>query len=90
MPACVERREAACVVVTTDGWLGVQRAVVLLSARGYAVDAFTAARSAGPRSWEVRIVLHCPPAELPLLQARLERLPSVTAVETVSAGGDGP
>ena len=79
---------AACVLVRADGWTCVQRVVVLLTARGYAVDSL-AATSTATRSWEVRIVLRCRPAELLLLQARLERLPSVTSVLTAgTAGGD--
>ena len=71
--------------VTTHGWLGVQRVVVLLSARGYAVTAVEARPAASGPYWQVGVVLLCLPAELLLLQARLERLPSVTAVAAVPA-----
>ena len=81
---------AAHVLVTAVGWLGVQRVVVLLTARGYAVDSFAATPSTSTCSWEVRIAVRCRPAELLLLQARLERLPSVTSVLMVGAADRGP
>ena len=77
--------DAACVLVFADDWLCVQRVVVLLTARRCAVESFSATPSAG--SWEVRVVVRCRPPELRLLQARLERLPSVTSVKTA---GDEP
>ena len=86
-----EPSSAACVLITAVGWLGVQRVVVLLTARGYAVDSFATVTAPSAPSWDIRITLRCRPAELLLLQARLERLPCVTSVRTQAAtAGDLP
>lgn len=74
--------ECVRVEVTAHGWRGVQRIVVVLSGRGYAVRDLRARPAADEAYWQVRADLRCPRAELAVLTARLERLPSVTAVRT--------
>ena len=90
MPPDPHPLAVARLLVTAVDWPGVQRVVVLLTARGYAVDSFAATPSTPPGSWEVRLVLRCRPAELLLLSARLERLPSVTSVRTGRPAGERP
>lgn len=80
---------AAHVLVTAHGWPCVQRIVVLLGARGYVISSLQATPSAYPPYWQVGVDLRCAPAELALLQARLERIPSVTAVLTSAATTQG-
>lgn len=81
--------ECVRVEVTAHGWRGVQRIVVVLSGRGYAVRDLQARPTADEAYWQVRAVLRCPPAELVLLTTRLERIPSVTAVLTSSTAECG-
>lgn len=73
---------ATRVLVTAHGWTCVQRVIVLLTGRAYVVGSFTATPSARAPYWQVSIELRCDPDALRLLQARLERLPAVTAVLT--------
>ncbi len=81
--------DVAHVLVTAHGWHCVQRVVVLLTARAYAVSSFSATPTAREPYWHVRVALQCSAAELQLLQARLERIPAVASVLT-SVGTDVP
>ena len=72
--------DVARVLVTAHGWACVQRIVVLLGSRGYVVISFQASPSTCAPFWQVCVVVRCSPSELLLLEARLQRIPSVTSV----------
>jgi hypothetical protein len=72
--------DAAKLYVTVADVIGLQRVLTLLNGRNHAFSRFEAEEAGGGR-WALRLDLVGTAAQLDLLAARLERLPSVLDVD---------
>jgi hypothetical protein len=94
-PAALPRHDqtpgAAKLYVTVTDADGLQRVLTLLNGRNHAFTRFEAEEAGGGR-WALRLDVVGTPAQLDLVAARIDRVPSVLAVEvrpgvTLSAAG---
>jgi hypothetical protein len=72
--------DAAKLYVTVADVVGLQRVLTLLNGRNHAFTRFEAEEAGGGR-WALRLDLVGTPAQLDLVAARLDRVPSVLDVE---------